>query len=228
MNIEVELNGELLPLPAPQNFPPLDLFVEAYRAVNGRGPNLNKIASERPIQHLGLCSIRRGFRRPRQYLCAPTESILPATSAHIAIMRPVELVVKYIEGTHLPGDITEWAGVFICDDDPIVEQAFADAEPPAHDDWIPDKMPKSRAKTFVRVALARLKYLAASYAYPASSSTAGASEQPPLAKAADLLGNCMPAIAVMGLAAVAAGAGLPEAAMVAAEAAAGGSATHAS
>ena len=86
----------------------------------------------------------------------------------------------------------------ICDDDPVVEQAFADAEPPAHDDWIPDKMPKSWAKTFVRVALARLKYLAASYAYPASSSTSGASEQPPLAKAADLLGNCMPAIGGTG------------------------------
>ena len=59
-------------------------------------------------------------------------------------------------------------------------------------------MPKSWAKTFVRVALARLKYLAASYAYPASSSTSGASEQPPLAKAADLLGSCMPAIGGTG------------------------------
>lgn len=113
-------------------------------------------------------------------------------------MRPVELVMKYIEGTHLQSDTVEWAEVFICDDDPVVEQAFVDAEPPAHDDWIPDKMPKSWAKTFVRVALARLKYLAASYAYPASSSTCGASEQPPLAKAADLLGSCMPAIGGTG------------------------------
>ncbi|SHF94145.1 hypothetical protein SAMN05444339_12411 [Loktanella atrilutea] len=198
MAIEVELNGELLPLPAAEDFPPLDLFVEAYRTVKAGGPNLTRIASERPIQHLGLCSIRRGFKRPRQFLGDPADSIIPATSAHIALMRPVELVVKYIEGTHLPSDTVEWAGVFICDDDPVVEQAFADAEPPAHDDWIPDKMPKSWAKTFVRVALARLKYLAASYAYPASSSTSGASEQPPLAKAADLLGSCMPTIGGTG------------------------------
>lgn len=199
MIIEVEVNGDRLPLPDPEAFPPLELFVEAYRAVKAGGPNLVEIASERPIKHLGFCSIRRGYRRPRRHLGDPGESIIPTASAHIALMRPVELVVKYLEGTHLPNDTVEWAGVFICDEDPDVEQAFADAEPPAHDDWIPDKMPKSWAKTFVRVALSRLKYLAASYAYPASSSPQGASEQPPLAKAADLLGNCMPALGRAGL-----------------------------
>jgi hypothetical protein len=32
---------------------------------------------------------------------------------HIALMRPVELVVKYLEGNPLPDARLEWAGVFI-------------------------------------------------------------------------------------------------------------------
>lgn len=192
IGFEVEVDGDVLPLPAPEQFPPLDLFVEAYRCVKDGGPNLYQIDSERPIRHLGKCSIRRGFRQPRRYLVPEDESLLPSSSAHIAVMRPVELVVKYVEGTQLPSDTVEWAGVFICNDDKEVEQAFADAEPPAHDDWIPDQMPKSWAKTYVRVALSRLKYLATSYAYPGPGAASGASEQPPLARAADRLGNCMP------------------------------------
>ena len=48
-------------------------------------------------------------------------------------MRRVELVVKYLEGPELPAPQVEWAGVFINDED--IDSAFADAEPPTHDDW---------------------------------------------------------------------------------------------
>lgn len=192
MRFVVEVQGERLQLPEPEAFPPLDLFVEAYRAVKNRAGHVMEIISERPAQLLGHCAIRRGFRGERTPLVHPDESIIPHASSHIALMRPVELVVKYIEGTSLPSEAHEWAGVFICSEQPDVEQAFADAEPPAHDDWIPDKMPKGWPKTYVRVALSRLRQLAASYAYPNQSAGGVESDQPSLAKAADRLGEYIP------------------------------------
>jgi hypothetical protein len=106
-------------------------------------------------------------------------------------------VVKYIEGTPLPSEAHEWAGVFICSDDREVEQAFADAEPPAHDDWIPDKMPRGWAKTYVRVALSRLRQLASSYVYPDLDVESDATVQPSLARAADRLGELIPFAAAL-------------------------------
>lgn len=48
-------------------------------------------------------------------------------------------------------------GVFICESDDEVESAFADSEPPAHDDWIPNNLPRGYKKTFVRVALRNIQ-----------------------------------------------------------------------
>lgn len=192
MHFELETDGTVVPLPSPEEFPPLDLFVEAYRSLKADGPGTQLITSERPSRLLGRLNIRRGFRNPRKYLVPRPDSIIPQTSAHIAVMRPVELVLRYIQGTALPSDNHEWAGLFICDDDPIVEQAFADAEPAAHDDWIPDMLPKGPAKTFVNVALKRLKDAAVSYAFPPGPRVSGAGDQPSLARAADRLGEILP------------------------------------
>ena len=71
-------------------------------------------------------------------------------------MRPVELVVKYLEGAALPDERLEWGGVFIASSEDDVERAFADSEPPAHDDWVPDSLSVRSAKTFVNVALREL------------------------------------------------------------------------
>ena len=55
-------------------------------------------------------------------------------------------------------ETAEWAGVFICSDEDEVERAFAISEPPAHDDWIPTfHVPRSRSRSYVKVALERIK-----------------------------------------------------------------------
>ena len=79
---------------------------------------------------------------------------MPSQSSHIALMRPAELVVNYLSGEHLPSEMIEYGGVFICDDD--VESAFAASEPPSHDEWIPDYL-TGHDKTFVNVALRRIR-----------------------------------------------------------------------
>lgn len=107
---------------------------------------------------------------------------------HIALMRPVELVVKYLEGNPHPDARLEWAGVFIASDEDEVEQAFADAEPPAHDDWVPDNLPKGNEKRYVNIALKRLKEIASGMGMEPISRRPGDGSGPPLARLAGRLG----------------------------------------
>jgi hypothetical protein len=189
----IEVDGVPFALPAPDSYPPLDLFVEAWRAVKANAGAID-IASQRPKRHLGRIALRTGLRSPRMRLTPPEDSLAPAVSHHIAVMRPVDLVVRYYEGAQHPNDMQEWAGVFICDEDHDVEGAFARAEPPAHDDWDPSIMPRGHAKTFVNVALREIGRIAASYAVPAPAPVERQSAaQPALARASELLGAAVPA-----------------------------------
>ena len=154
--VKLEIDGQDVKLPKPEDFPPLDLFCKAMERARQRGADVDVIASERPAKQLGHLAIEKGYRAKRDRLVV-SESIFPNQSAHIAVMRPVELVVKYVEGTPYPSEALEWAGVFLVSDEDEVEQAFAAAEPPAHDDWEPKSMPAGRAKTFVSVALRRIR-----------------------------------------------------------------------
>lgn len=164
----VEVNGREQQLPAPEDFPPLDLFAKAMRAARAKeGSDVRTVAAQRPARALGTLAFEKGLRTPRRPLVAQDDAVVPQASRHIALMRPVELVVKYLEGNALPDEQLEWAGVFLASSDEEVESAFADSEPPAHDDWIPDNLPKGPAKTFVRVALRELRQAATAIGLPA-------------------------------------------------------------
>lgn len=118
-------------------------------------------------------------------------SLFPEKAHHIALMRPVELVVKYLEGTALPDEKVEWAGVFRVSDDPDVERAFAESEPPAHDDWNPANLPRGRHKTFVNVALRELRRRAHEQGRPGPLAPNGDGPEIPLGEAADILGKIL-------------------------------------
>lgn len=154
---QVEVDGSALTIPAPEDFPPLDLFSKAMRAVRaGEGNDVRRVASQKPKKRLGTLAMERGLRAPRRPL-VEEESLFPDSCSHIALMRPVELVVKYLKGHPLPDERLEWAGVFVTSDEDEVERAFAASEPPAHDDWRPASLPRGRTKTYVNVALRRLR-----------------------------------------------------------------------
>lgn len=187
----VMVSDEELAIPAPEEFPPLDLYCKAMRAArSGTGSDVRAIASQRPIKHLGTLAIEKGLRTPRRPL-VEEGSLFPATAHHIALMRPVELVVKYMKGSALPDERFEWAGVFLVDDDDEVERAFAFAEPPAHDDWIPGNLEKGWAKTFVNVALRDLESAAMQMGEAASARPTPVSDAPPLARVAGRLGAAL-------------------------------------
>lgn len=190
MGFTVRHDGAPVPLPRPESVPPLDLFIRAWREVKDAGPGSESVWCGRPRKHLGRLAIERGFRSDRRAL-AP-DSVIPHTSSHIALMRPAEWVVKYLEGPRLPQGAHEWGGVFICDSDPVVERAFAHSEPPAHDDWMPESMEKGNAQTFVRVGLKRIAEAASAFVYPRVQGGVGPADQPSLARAAAALGALVP------------------------------------
>lgn len=179
-----------LPVPTPEDFAPFDLLCKAMSAARARkGNDVRRIESQRPQKLLGMLAIEKGLRSPRRHLTADEDvRLFPAQMHHVALMRPVELVVKYLEGNPLPDARLEWAGVFIASDEDEVEQAFADSEPPAHDDWVPDNLPKGNEKRYVNIALKRLRGIAAEMGMEPVSPRPGEGSGPPLARLAGRLG----------------------------------------
>lgn len=186
----VMVGEEELAVPHPEDFPPLDLFCKAMSAVRrGEGNDVRPITCGRPKKDLGVLAFEKGLRAPRRPLVAEESLFEPdGPSCHIALMRPVELVVKYLPGKPMPDSRFEWAGVFVASNDDEVESAFAKAEPPAHDDWIPADLPKGRTRTFVKVALERLAQHAESMGGLAMVRPVPAADAPPLARVAGRLG----------------------------------------
>lgn len=198
LSVEVELEGKRIPLPPPEEFPPLDLFAAAIAEHRAGGSGLTPIMCGRPKKLLGNIVIRQGLRADRRGAAARSESIIPKQASHIALMRPVELVVRYIEGDPLHDRRFDWAGVFVCSDNDEIEEAFALAEPPAHDDWIPDNLPKGSAKTFVQVAMKRLQEIARPQIRPAPPSSDSNESAPSLAAIAAKMGQFLDRVSAMG------------------------------
>lgn len=155
MTFRTLLNGTEIALPKLDDCPPLDIFACAMRNLKSSGGT--PIDCGNPKRHLGMLRIEKEPKGVRRSGFGPQDDgMFPEAACHVALMRPAELVVKYVEGNLLP-PTAEWGGVFICSNEYDVEQAFAMSEPPAHDDWCPSSMPKGNAKTFVRVALRRIR-----------------------------------------------------------------------
>jgi hypothetical protein len=189
INVSVELDGKEVQVPAPEYFPPLDLFCKAIKKIRSNDPSVQVISSQRPIKRLGSLVIEKGMKGQRVPLVG-SNSVFPTQSAHIAVMRPVELVVKYFEGQPLLHEDLEWAGVFIVDSDNDVERAFASAEPPAHDDWQPKMLlERSSERTYVNVALREIKKAAMNAADGGREEIAPGSDGPSLASLSDALGS---------------------------------------
>ncbi|MGR3375160.1 hypothetical protein [Salipiger abyssi] len=190
LNIRIEVEGQEIAIPAPEYFPPLDLFAASLaKARVGEGEDTTNIFWGNARKRLGCLAITRGFRAPRHPMRRAGDSLFPAQASSIALMRPVELVVRYMEGTPFPDEHFEWGGVFICSDEEEIERAFAASEPPAHDDWSPGTMAKgSNAKSYVNVALARIQEAARNYVQPSLPNAAEAEQGPSVVATASRLG----------------------------------------
>jgi len=191
LDFRLEVEGQDIPVPRPEEFPPLDLFAAAMDDVRSGAESLQEIRSQRPAKSLGNLAIRHGMSGMRRGGASRENSSIPAQSRHIALMRPVELVVRYVEGEPFADRRYEWAGVFVCSGEDEVEEAFARAEPPAHDDWIPENLPRGPAKTWVNVAMKHLKQIAQTHANPGRAAVESPERGPSLAATATRMGRVL-------------------------------------
>jgi hypothetical protein len=198
LKVILERDGHDIHVPAPEDFPPLDLFAAAIAEHRTNNPELQTIRCGKPKADLGRLAIKRGLRADRRGPAARDGSLIPKQASHIALMRPVELVVRYLEGDPLPDRRFDWAGVFICSEADEIEEAFALAEPPAHDDWVPDNLPKGSAKTYVNVALRRLGEIARPHVPTPPEPAISADRGPSLAATAAKMGSLLGAVSASG------------------------------
>lgn len=191
LSIELQVLDRPVTVPPPEEYPPLDLYAGALADIREGRDDVRSLFCGNPKEKLGQLAIRKGIRAKRHVSAIREEHLVPEQSHHIALMRPVELVVKYLPGEPFPDRRFEWGGVFICSDKEEVETAFAASEPPAHDDWIPDNLPKGNQRTFVNVGLRKLRAEAKEYAQPAGGFDDEAPDGPSLARTASRMGSLL-------------------------------------
>tara|TARA_B100000886_G_scaffold340171_1_gene308256 strand:- start:1638 stop:3539 length:1902 start_codon:yes stop_codon:yes gene_type:complete len=79
---------------------------------------------------------------------SPTNSEKEIRCHHIALMRSAKLVVKYFKGP--PKVEGNYSGVFITNRDFQIDEAFAESEPPTHDNWSVKQLEDSDQKKIVK------------------------------------------------------------------------------
>jgi hypothetical protein len=205
MIFSVRWQGVEMPLPKLHEEPELALLAEAFAAassgVAAPGVVLEPIASQRPKRLLGRLAL---VRRPADSVPSPPaeggaerngadlyQRRLRRPMRQIAYMRAPNFVVKYVDGPLIPYELAEYAGVFRVEAD--ADAAFAGAEPPTHDDWVPDLLLNAPEKTYVRVALRKVKEAIEAFTAPPPIAAA-ASRVHSVAGFARLLGGLIPSL----------------------------------
>lgn len=199
MIFEVQWENEMVKIPNPADYAPLRGFVYAMKRLkdpqadsDGFPSEMYEIKSQRPAQGFGKLALQLyPLSTDNQFDTGSTvndENIFSSLTHHIALLRQPELVVKYLHAPEpLIGNLA-LAGVFITD--PEVDSIFAEAEPPAHDDWVPDSLEDNRHKRYVKLALKNIKENAETFVRP-KSQNAETGEMASLGVFASRLGNSL-------------------------------------
>lgn len=198
MRFSVRVGGEPIHVPGPMDHPSTRAMASALRlarsARDGRPEAVHDsvflITRHRApvgwlaVGHLGMSELSDAHRG-RAPLGAPSGVI----SNHVALMRNAELVVRYEEGPPLDSDLIGYAGVFVAAHSKEVDEAFAQSEPPTHDDWIIDNVGDKKAKSIVRVALRRVREELGRFAKPKKVDVQTVGPQVSLGEFASKLGS---------------------------------------
>lgn len=199
MEIELLLDGEPVPIPSAETEPRLAAFEAALARLDGAEPSLDafrgevsEIECQRPIKHVGMMAVEIHVipegSEPEIPIAAPEG---PSPLCHVALMRKAELVVKYLKGPELPAAGVGYAGVFRCEED--LDWVFRASEPPSHDDWVPEALPKGPERTFVNIVPKRIQERIAAFVEASAPAPSGGDEVP-LGEFARHLAGLIPAI----------------------------------
>jgi hypothetical protein len=155
MHFRLIVNGADQKIPKPEETAPFHILAKALNDVRSRSVSSKQIRVKSLDTTAGYCAFGRDLQ-----MRSDVRGLWPDKNEsfhHVALMRPAELVVRYLEGAPIQEGSVDWGGVFICNDDEEIESAFAASEPPAHDDWIPSYLPSGAQKTIVNAALRRIR-----------------------------------------------------------------------
>ncbi|MFD6218550.1 hypothetical protein, partial [Nocardia salmonicida] len=153
MRFSVTCDGIEYPVPDPARMKTLGLFVNAYRAMVGS--DAEELFCRRPKKLLG----RFGLQQTLALRFEPSDAEHMAGFEtgmvhHVCLMRPAELVVTYWPGPKPASEISAYAGVFRADKE--LDEAYARAEPPTHDNWNYQSLDHPEY-SFVKMTFTRIK-----------------------------------------------------------------------
>lgn len=154
MRFTVTCNGIEHPVPDPRTTRPLNLFVEAFEAMNG--PDHKLLRCLKPKRDLGRLGLIKRLAVPAEPTRASRLMGIEGMLHHVCLMRPAELVVTYHPGPKPAAEHVSYAGVFRADE--AMDDIYARAEPPTHDAWNPHSL-DTPDSTFVRSTFQRIKEL---------------------------------------------------------------------
>ncbi|MFF2494180.1 hypothetical protein [Agromyces sp. NPDC058064] len=174
MNFRLDLDGVQVPVPSPDERPPLHGFAQAFRELtepvdDGETPlgyqhtRIDRLRPKITVGHLATLPIVVRDRVRTDQGSDPEDPSAPNSAwfapaegcHHVALLRSPRLIVDYLEGPASPEAGVEWAGVFIAEDD--LDEVFAKAEPPTHDRWSPSLIQEKPDRTKVQKALVDIR-----------------------------------------------------------------------
>lgn len=194
MRIELQSDGRTQDLPQVESHAKFGGFaacLSAVRATQARGRDqevrtdwpfpvrVHEVRSLKPNKLLGHLALTR-------YPVQKTGAAAPVGS--VALMRNrAELVVKYLERSQIGVDGFQWSGVF----KPVEEtdDSFADAEPPAHDDWVIASVKDARRKRDVNISLREIKRYVDEFLAPAKNELDRSGSSVPLGRLGEMLSD---------------------------------------
>ncbi|MGW2552420.1 hypothetical protein [Streptomyces sp. NPDC001635] len=124
--------GRAVPVPRPSEVPHLRPFLWAYDDM------------DRPVEHksmgrvLGRLGMRKFIAPAGRPPRVAQEAGIGERLHHTCLMRPVDLVVTYLEGPPFYEENGGYAAVFRADAE--MDRVFAAAEPASHDAWLVEKL----------------------------------------------------------------------------------------
>lgn len=187
MTVRVAVDDADVPVPDPDSHPELSQLTRCLRESLGVGAQpADRIPIElaKPAVQTGWLALRKHMERPRDTASRPFDGPM----RHIALMRAPRLVVKYLRGPEPPAPFAAWCGVFVARDE--YDRAFALAEPPAHDDWVPRAVEDKQTRRIVNVSIGRIRDSARAFTAPPAVPSDGDGRG--LGMLADQLGDLLP------------------------------------
>lgn len=174
MEIVVRLEGHEIPIPDPSDHPILNEFIELGAAVRrwgkpGRakpkkivGINCEPITYRKEL--LGYLALK-AFVHPKDK-AADIERLrqlggITTPANHVLLMRSPELVVEYRSMKTETEEPFNLVGMFVPINESAIDEAFALAEPVAHDRWHEANIPEERSQErgYVKTTLRRIEQL---------------------------------------------------------------------